>query len=79
MRRVNREGAQAMACNSCESSGRFRASYCDDCERWTFHVDKRDLLIAAGVVAVAAVIILQPELLAPAGLLMARRAFTALV
>ena len=51
-----------MACNSCESSGRFRASYCDDCERWTFHVDKRDLLIAAGLMAVAAVIVLQPEL-----------------
>ena len=44
-----------MACNSCESSGRFRASYCDDCERWTFHVDKRDLLIAAGLLAVGAV------------------------
>ena len=64
-----------MACNSCESSGRFRASYCDDCERWTFHVDKRDLLIAAGLVAVAAVIVLQPELLvAPAGIMFARRA-----
>ena len=45
-----------MACNSCESSGRFRASYCDDCERWTFHVDKRDLLIAAGLMVVGAVV-----------------------
>ena len=69
-----------MACNSCESSGRFRASYCDDCERWTFHVDKRDLFIAAGLMAVAAVIVLQPELLvAPAGIMFARRAIGALV
>ena len=68
-----------MACNSCESSGRFRASYCDDCERWTFHVDKHDLLIAAGLMAVAAVIVLQPELLfAPAGIMFARRAIGAL-
>ena len=71
---------ELMACNSCESSGRFRASYCDDCERWTFHVDKRDLLIAAGLVAVAAVIVLQPELLvAPAGIMFARRAISAFV
>ena len=67
-----------MACNSCESTGRFRASYCDDCERWTFQVDKRDLLIAAGLVAVAAVIVLQPELLAPAGFVLARRVVGAL-
>jgi hypothetical protein len=68
-----------MAYNSCESTGRFRASYCDDCERWTFHVDKRDLLIAAGVAAAAAVIMLQPELLvAPAGLALARRVFGSL-
>jgi hypothetical protein len=68
-----------MACNSCESTGRFRASYCDDCERWTFHVDRRDLLIAAGIVAAAAVIMLQPELLvAPAGFALARRVFGSL-
>jgi hypothetical protein len=63
-----------MACNSCESSSRFHASYCDDCERWTFHVDKRDLLIAAGLMVVGAVIMLQPELLfAPVGFALARR------
>ncbi len=67
-----------MACNSCESTGRFRASYCVDCERWTFQVDKHDLLIAAGLVAVAAVIVLQPELLAPAGFVLARRVVGAL-
>jgi hypothetical protein len=67
-----------MGCNSCDSTGRFRASYCDDCERWTFHVDKRDLLIAAGLVAIAAVIVLQPELLAPAGVVLARRVVGAL-
>jgi hypothetical protein len=68
-----------MACNSCESTGRFRASYCDDCERWTFHVDKRDLLIAVGIAAAAAVIMLQPELLvAPAGFAVARRVFGSL-
>jgi hypothetical protein len=63
-----------MACNSCESSGRFRASYCDDCERWTFHVDKHDLLIAAVLMVVGAVIVLQPELLfLPVGFAFARR------
>jgi hypothetical protein len=68
-----------MACNSCESSSRFHASYCDDCERWTFHVDKRDLLIAAGLMVVGAVIMLQPELLfAPVGFALARRAVGAL-
>jgi hypothetical protein len=68
-----------MACNSCESSSRFHASYCDDCERWTFHVDKHDLLIAAGLMAVGAVIMLQPELLlAPVGFALARRAVGAL-
>jgi len=68
-----------MACNSCESSSRFHASYCDDCERWTFHVDKRDLLIAAGLMVVGAVIMLQPELLfAPVGFALARRVVGAL-
>ena len=68
-----------MACNSCESTSRFHASYCDDCERWTFHVDKHDLLIAAGLMAVGAVIMLQPELLlAPVGFALARRAVGAL-
>ena len=69
-----------MSCNSCESSGRFRASYCDDCERWTFRVDKRDLLIAAGLLAVGAVVVLQPELLfAPVGIMFAKRMVGALV
>jgi len=67
-----------MACRSCESTGRFRVSYCDDCERWTFHVDKYDLLIAAGLVTMATVIVLQPELLAPAGFVLARRVVGAL-
>ena len=68
-----------MACDSCNGEGRFNAFKCDQCGRWHFQVETSDLLIAAGLVAVAAVIILAPELLAPAGLLMARRAVSALV
>ena len=67
-----------MACNSCASNERFRAVYCDECESWTFHVDKHDLLIAAGLMAVAAVIVFQPEILGAAGLVLARRVFGAL-
>ena len=57
-----------MACNSCDRGESFSASYCDDCERWTFRARKHHVLIAAGVlvaaVVVVGVVILQPELLA---------------
>jgi hypothetical protein len=58
-----------MACNSCDPGESFSASYCDDCERWTFRARKHHVVIAAGVLAAAMVIvtvvILQPELIAP--------------
>ena len=68
-----------MACDSCSGDGRFSVFKCDQCGRWHFQIETSDLLIAAGVLAVAAVIILQPELLAPAGFVVARRAIAALV
>lgn len=58
-----------MACNSCDPGESFSASYCNDCERWTFRAQRHHVLIAAGVLTVAAVIvgvaIVQPELIAP--------------
>ena len=58
-----------MACNSCDPGESFSASYCDDCERWTFRLRKHHVLIAAGVLVAATVVVgivfLQPELLAP--------------
>ena len=76
-----------MACNSCDPGESFSASYCDDCERWTFRARKHHVIIAAGVLAAAAVIvgvaILQPELIAPivavAGGGLAKRAISFLV
>jgi hypothetical protein len=66
-----------MACDSCNGDGRFNAYKCDRCGRWHFQIETSDLLIAAGLIAVAAVIVLQPEILAPAGLLFARRVVAA--
>jgi hypothetical protein len=66
-----------MACDSCNGDGRFNAYKCDQCGRWHFQIETSDLLIAAGLIAVAAVIVLQPEILAPAGLLFARRVVAA--
>jgi hypothetical protein len=58
-----------MACNSCDPGESFSASYCNDCERWTFRARRPHVLIAAGVLAAAVVIvgvaIIQPELIAP--------------
>jgi len=58
-----------MACNSCDPGETFSASYCDDCERWTFRARKHHVLIAAGLFAAALVIagsaIFQPELIVP--------------
>ena len=58
-----------MACNSCDPGESFSASYCDDCERWTFRARKHHVLIAAGLLVAAAVVvgvvIFQPELIAP--------------
>ena len=58
-----------MACSSCDPGESFSASYCDDCERWTFRARKHHVLIAAGVIATAVVIVgivvFQPELIAP--------------
>jgi len=75
-----------MACNSCDPGEAFSASYCDDCERWTFRARKHHVLIAAGLFAAAVVIagiaIFQPELIVPmvavAGGGLARRAIALL-
>ncbi len=75
-----------MACNSCDPGEAFSASYCDDCERWTFRARKHHVLTAAGLFAAAAVIagiaIFQPELIVPmvavAGGGLARRAIALL-
>ncbi len=58
-----------MACNSCDTGEGFKASYCEDCERWTFHLRSRYVLIALGIAAAAVVAvglaIVQPELIGP--------------
>jgi len=58
-----------MACNSCDPGEAFSASYCDDCERWTFRARQHHVLIAAGLfaaaVVIAAIAIFQPELIVP--------------
>jgi len=58
-----------MACDSCETGEGFRASYCEDCERWSIHLRSRHVLIAVGVAMVAIVAvglaIVQPELIGP--------------
>jgi len=58
-----------MACNSCDPGESFSASYCDDCERWTFRARKHHVFIAAGLLVAAVIIIgiavIQPELIAP--------------
>ena len=76
-----------MACSSCNPGESFSASYCDDCERWTFRARKHHVLIAAGFLVAAAVVvgvvIFQPELIAPivavAGGGIAKRAISFLV
>jgi hypothetical protein len=76
-----------MACSSCNPGESFSASYCDDCERWTFRARKHHVLIAAGLLVAAAVVvgvvIFQPELIAPivaiAGGGIAKRALSFLV
>ena len=76
-----------MPCNSCNPGESFSASYCDDCERWTFRARKHHVLIAAGLLVAAAVVvgvvIFQPELIAPivaiAGGGIAKRAISFLV
>jgi hypothetical protein len=58
-----------MACHSCETGEGFKASYCEDCERWSIHLRSRHVLIAMGVAVVAIVAvglaIVQPELIGP--------------
>ncbi|MDO8431553.1 MAG: hypothetical protein Q7S58_03995 [Candidatus Binatus sp.] len=58
-----------MACHSCATGEGFKASYCEDCERWTFHLRSRHVLIAIGIVGAAIVAvglaIVQPELIGP--------------
>jgi hypothetical protein len=58
-----------MACNSCDPGEAFAASYCDDCERWTFRARKHHVAIGAALFAAALVIvgvaIFQPELIVP--------------
>jgi hypothetical protein len=76
-----------MACSSCDPGESFSASYCDYCERWTFRARKHHVLIAAGLLVAAAVVvgvvIFQPELSAPiaaiAGGGIAKRALSFLV
>jgi cytochrome b subunit of formate dehydrogenase len=58
-----------MACNSCDPGEAFAASYCDECERWTFRARQHHVVIGAALFAAAVVIvgvaIFQPELIAP--------------
>lgn len=58
-----------MACSSCDPGESFSASYCENCERWTFHARKHHVFIAAGVMVAAVIVValavLQPELIAP--------------
>jgi hypothetical protein len=58
-----------MACHSCATGEGFKASYCEDCERWTLHMRSRHVLIAIGIVGVAIVAVglalVQPELIGP--------------
>jgi hypothetical protein len=58
-----------MACHNCDSGTGFGARYCDECERWTIHAEKRHVLIGAAIVLVATIVvvisIIQPELIPP--------------
>ncbi|HYB91666.1 MAG TPA: hypothetical protein VEC38_11545 [Candidatus Binataceae bacterium] len=53
-------------CGSCDSGTGFSAHYCDECGRWSFHAEKRHLLIAAGILAAATIVVIvaivQPEI-----------------
>ena len=76
-----------MACNSCDTGEGFKASYCEDCERWTFHMRGRYVLIAMGIATAAVVAvglaIVQPELIGPlaavGGVSLAKRALAILI
>jgi hypothetical protein len=58
-----------MACQNCDSGNGFGARYCDDCERWTIHAEKRHVFIGAAILLVATIVvvisIIQPELIPP--------------
>jgi uncharacterized paraquat-inducible protein A len=60
-----------MACSSCDPGEAFSASYCDECQRWTFRARKHHVVIAGALLAAAVVIVgiavLQPELMVPIG------------